>query len=51
MFQQKKNTPVKNFYSNHGFKEFLKKEKTYKWKLDLTKQTVNAPKWMKVKNE
>ena len=46
-----KNAPVKNFYSSHGFEELAQKGNLYRWKLDLTKHTVNMPEWMEVKNE
>jgi FkbH-like protein len=46
-----KNAPVKDFYSSHGFEELAKEGNVYRWKLDLTKNTVNVPDWMEVKNE
>ena len=46
-----KNAPVKGFYSSHGFEELSKEGDLYRWKLDLTKQTVNMPEWMDVKHE
>lgn len=46
-----KNAPVKDFYSNHGFKKLSQKGDLYKWKLDLTKQSVEAPEWMDIKHE
>jgi len=46
-----KNTPVKNFYSSHGFKKFAQEGNLSKWRLDLTKHTVKMPDWMEVKNE
>lgn len=45
-----KNIPVKGFYSSHGFKELGREGDLIKWKLDLTKSTVEMPEWMDVKN-
>jgi FkbH-like protein len=46
-----KNAPVKNFYSSHGFVEVAHEDNLYRWRLDLTKHTVEMPEWMETKNE
>lgn len=45
-----KNAPVKNFYADHGFKKLPHEGDLHRWWLDLTKSTVEKPKWMYVKN-
>jgi FkbH-like protein len=45
-----KNVPVKSFYSDHGFEEFSQEGNLYRWRLDLTKSTVEMPEWLDVKN-
>jgi FkbH-like protein len=46
-----KNSPVKSFYSSHGFEKLTREGDLYRWKLDLTKHTVAMPEWMDVKHE
>jgi FkbH-like protein len=46
-----KNSPVKNFYSSHGFEKLSREGDLYRWKLDLTKQSVKMPEWMEIKHE
>jgi FkbH-like protein len=46
-----KNSPVKNFYSSHGFEKLSREGDLYRWKLDLSKQSVKMPEWMDVKHE
>ncbi len=46
-----KNAPVKGFYSSHGFKKLSQEGDLYRWKLDLTKQSVEMPEWVDVKHE
>ena len=46
-----KNSPVKSFYSSYGFEKLTREGDLYRWKLDLTKQTVEMPEWMDVKHE
>ncbi|UCC58995.1 MAG: HAD family hydrolase [Candidatus Bathyarchaeum sp.] len=45
-----KNVPVKSFYSDHGFEEFSREGNLYRWRLDLTKSTLEMPEWLDVKN-
>jgi len=45
-----KNSPVKNFYSDHGFEELSQEGSLYRWRLDLTKSIVKIPEWMNVNN-
>jgi FkbH-like protein len=46
-----KNAPVKDFYSNHGFEKLTKEKNICRWKLDLTRKTINVPEWIEIKNE
>jgi len=46
-----KNAPVKSFYADHGFEELAQEGNLYRWRLDLTKSTVEMPEWLDVKNE
>ncbi len=46
-----KNALIKNFYSSHGFLELEREGNVFRWRLDLRKKTINAPKWMKIENE
>jgi FkbH-like protein len=46
-----KNTPVKDFFSSHGFKKLSKEGDLYRWKLDITKQSVEMPEWMDIEHE
>ena len=46
-----KNAPVENFYSSHGFEELTQRGNLRRWRLDLTKSTVETPEWMGIKNE
>ena len=45
-----KNVPVKSFYSDHGFEEFSQEGNLHRWRLDLTKSTLEMPGWLDVKN-
>lgn len=46
-----KNAPVKDFYSRHGFNELSQEGDLYRWKLDLTKQSIEVPEWMDIEHE
>ncbi len=46
-----KNAPVKGFFADHGFTELPQKGSLYRWRLDLTKSTVEMPEWLDVKDE
>ena len=46
-----KNTPVKGFYSSHSFKKLSQEGDLYRWKLDLTKQSIEVPEWMDIEHE
>jgi FkbH-like protein len=46
-----KNAPVNGFYAEYSFEELAQEGNLYRWRLDLTRSTVEMPKWLDVKND
>jgi len=44
----KKNQPVEDFYSSHGFSQMKDPDKRYFWELDMVRSKVERPAWITI---
>ena len=46
----KRNLPVRDLYERHGFRKVCNDNGRQKWRLNLSDQTIESPKWVRVQH-